>query len=53
MELRSIDAFIVRWAMRKYKRFHGHTMAAWDWLRSLKRRTPSLFAHWGLGPTVG
>src|SRR5205823_6440665 len=32
-ELRTIDAFIVRWAIRKYKRFRGHTMAIWDWLR--------------------
>ena len=52
-ELRTIDAFIVRWVSRKYKRFHGHTMAAWDWLRSLKRRNPNLFAHWTLGSTVG
>ena len=50
-ELRTIDAFIVRWAKRKYKRFHRHTMATWDWLRSLKRRTPGLFAHWALGST--
>jgi RNA-directed DNA polymerase len=49
-ELRLIDAFIVRWATRKYKRFHGHTMAKWDWLLSLKRRNPNLFAHWSLGP---
>ena len=33
-ELRTIDAFIVRWVSRKYKRFRGHTLAAWDWLRS-------------------
>ena len=52
-ELRTIDAFIVRWATRKYKRFQGHTLAAWDWLRSLKRRNPSLFAHWSLGPAAG
>jgi hypothetical protein len=37
-ELRTIDAFIVRWAIRKYKRFRGHTKAVWDWLRALKRR---------------
>ena len=52
-ELRTIDAFIVRWASRKYKRFRGHPMATWSWLRSLKRRNPSLFAHWVLGPTAG
>lgn len=51
--LRTIDAYIVRWAKRKYKRFRGRTMTAWDWLRSLKRRRPNLFAHWRLGSTVG
>jgi RNA-directed DNA polymerase len=52
-ELRTIDAFIVRWASRKYKRFQGHIMATWGGLRALKRRNPSLFAHWTLGSTVG
>ena len=52
-ELRTIDAFIVRWVSRKYKRFRGHTLAAWNWLRSLKRRNPDMFAHWTLGPAAG
>jgi group II intron reverse transcriptase/maturase len=52
-ELRTIDAFIVRWVSRKYKRFRGHTLAAWEWLRSLRRRNPTLFAHWALGPSAG
>ena len=47
-ELRTIDVFIVRWAARKYKRFRGHTMAVWDWLRSLRRRNPNLLGHWAL-----
>jgi RNA-directed DNA polymerase len=51
-ELRIIDAFIVRWVTRKYKRFQGHTIATWDWLRSVKRRNPGLFAHWNLEPAV-
>jgi RNA-directed DNA polymerase len=51
-QLRSIDAFIVRGVSRKYKQLHGRTLAAWEWLRSLRRRQPSLFAHWALGPTV-
>jgi RNA-directed DNA polymerase len=51
--LRTIDAFIVRWVSRKYKRFRGRTLAAWDWLRSLKRRNPAMFAHWTLGPAAG
>ena len=28
-------------------------MAAWDWLRSLKRRNPTMFAHWTLGSAAG
>jgi RNA-directed DNA polymerase len=52
-ELRTIDAFIVRWMSRKYKRFRGHTLAAWEWLRSLRRRNPTLFAHWALGSAAG
>jgi RNA-directed DNA polymerase len=51
--LRTIDAFIVRWVSRKYKRFRGHTLAAWEWLRSLRRRSPNLFAHWAMGSTAG
>jgi len=52
-ELRTIDAFIVRWVSRKYKRFRGHTLAVWEWLRSLRRRNPGLFAHWTLGQAAG
>src|ERR1700686_5868790 len=52
-ELRTIDAFIVRWACRKYKRFRGHKTAAWEWLESIKRRNLNLFAHWDLEPAVG
>jgi len=52
-ELRTIDDFLVRWVMRKYKRFLGHWLASWNWLRAVKRRTPQLFAHWGLEPMAG
>ena len=41
-ELHTIDEFIVRWASRKYKRFHGRVMASWKWLRALKRRNPCM-----------
>jgi RNA-directed DNA polymerase len=51
--LRTIDAFLVRWVCRQYKRFRGRPMAAWAWLRSLRRRNPDLFAHWAPGPTAG
>jgi len=51
--LRTLDHFLVRWAQRKYKRLRGRTMQAWDWLRRIKARQPTLFAHWGLESTVG
>lgn len=47
--LRTVDQFIVRWAQRKYKRLRTRKMAAWDWLRRLRAKQPSLFAHWVLG----
>jgi len=51
--LRTLDRFIVRWACRKYKRFRGHVMRAWAWLRALKARNHSLFAHWAPQAAVG
>jgi RNA-directed DNA polymerase len=51
--LRTLDRFLVRWARRKYKRFRGHAMRAWDWLNRLRARQPTLFAHWGLASAVG
>jgi len=47
-ELRTIDDFLVRWEMRKYKRFRGRWLASWNWLHAVKRRNPQLFAHWAL-----
>lgn len=51
--LRTIDAYLVRWAVRKYKRFRGHTLATWAWLAALRRRRPGLFAHWCLPAAAG
>jgi group II intron reverse transcriptase/maturase len=44
--LTSIDRYLVRWAMRKYKRLKGHTMRAWEFLASVFAHEPKLFAHW-------
>jgi RNA-directed DNA polymerase len=46
--LRHINEGLVRWAMRKYKRLHGHTRRAKAWLAEVARRAPTLFAHWKL-----
>jgi RNA-directed DNA polymerase len=47
--LRHLNNYLVRWAMRKYKRLHRHADRARLWLRAVARRAPFLFAHWRLG----
>ncbi len=44
-----INRRLVRWAMKKYKRFRGRQRAATQWLRRIAREQPTLFAHWRLG----
>ena len=51
--LRTLDAFLVRWAQRKYKRLKHSHARAWRWLLRLQSRQPTLFAHWTLGSAVG
>lgn len=43
-----IQRRIVKWAMCKYKRFRGHMQRAIDWLKTIRRREPTMFAHWTL-----
>ena len=47
--LRQIEAYLVRWAIRKYKRFKRNKPWAREWLGRVARREPGLFAHWRLG----
>jgi RNA-directed DNA polymerase len=51
--LRMVDELVVRWARRKYKKFKKRSMGAWDWLKRLKSKQPTLLPHWQLGTTVG
>jgi RNA-directed DNA polymerase len=44
--LRRIDEYLVRWAMRKYKRLKNHRTRAWKLLQDVHARQPELFAHW-------
>jgi RNA-directed DNA polymerase len=44
--LGNIDIYLVRWAMRKYKRLRPRRMRAWEFLRHVATREPELFAHW-------
>jgi len=47
--LRRINEYLIRWAMRKYKRLRGHLTRAVEWLAGVARREPNLFAHWRFG----
>ena len=55
--LRRIDAFLVRWAQRKFRRLRQRPKGARDWLARVVRTSPDLFAHWSLlygqGRTLG
>jgi RNA-directed DNA polymerase len=46
---RHIDRALVRWAMRKYQKLHGHARRAQAWVARLSRQRPRLFAHWQAG----
>jgi RNA-directed DNA polymerase len=47
--LKRINTYLVRWAKRKFKRMRGSYPRARQWLVSVARREPKLFAHWRLG----
>ncbi len=51
--LRSLDAILVRWARRKYRRLRTHKKRAWAWYRRIQLRQPRLFAHWLSEVSVG
>jgi len=53
--LRHLDRILVKWAMRKYRKLRGHKRRATQWLRSIAKKEPKLFAHWQMRPrsTVG
>jgi len=46
--LNNIEHYLVRWAMRKYKRLRGRKRQAREWLRSVRKRETDLFVHWRL-----
>lgn len=50
--LRTLDAFLVRWAQRKYRRLRNRCLRAWAWLARVRARQPRLFAHWVLACSV-
>jgi RNA-directed DNA polymerase len=61
MQLRStlvrIDAYVIRWARRKFRSMRHQTKGGRDWFARFRRANPTLFAHWplchGSGRTSG
>src|SRR5262249_7667955 len=55
--LRRIDAYVICWSRRKFKRMRHRTNGARDWFDRFRRANPHLFAHWvlcyGNGRTSG
>ena len=49
--LRYVNQTLVRWAMRKFKRFRAHKIRASRFLQKLVRERMSLFVHWRIGMT--
>ena len=44
--LRYVNLTVLRWVMRKFKRFQGRKVGAANFLEKLVRIQPSLFEHW-------
>jgi len=51
--LKRIDAYVIRWARRKFKRMRHQTKGARDWFDRLRRENPTLFLCHGNGRTSG
>lgn len=53
--LKLINRYLMRWAMRKYKRLRGHPTRTARFLAAIAKRDRGLFAHWASGaqPTAG
>src|SRR5208337_4418789 len=49
--LRYVNQTLVRWAMRKFKRFRAHKRRASRFTQKLVREKMSLFVHWRIGMT--
>ena len=46
---RSMNLFLIRWLMRKYKRLADHKTRAAETLKRLAQGEPDAFIHWSMG----
>lgn len=51
--LRRLNEYLIRWAMRKYKRMRRSRRRAAAFLRQIQRSNPGLFSHWQLTRAAG
>jgi hypothetical protein len=47
--VQNIDAYLIRWAMGKYKRLRGRKRRASEWLQRIRSERCNLFVHWAEG----
>jgi len=47
--LKLINDYLMRWAMRKFKRLRGRTTRSREFLQRIADREPKLFVHWAAG----
>ena len=51
--LYTLNRYLLRWAVRKYKRFRKAPVKAWTWLGRVSRNRTELFVHWQVGLKPG
>lgn len=44
-----LDYALMKWAMKKYKKFRKSRKKAADWISGFRKREPTVLAHWQLG----
>lgn len=49
--LQHFTKILVKWAMRKYKRYTRHKIKAIKYIQNIALHNPNLFAHWKIGIT--
>ena len=43
---RCLEVRLARWARQKYKRMRRNRTKSWEFMRTMRARTPGLFEHW-------
>ena len=51
--LATLQGKLVRWVMRKYKRFKRRRGQAYRWLKQVQKKLPNLFMHWSWLRDIG